>query len=902
MRIVSTRTLHGPNVYHHLPVVLMVVDLEEWADIPSTEIRNFAANLLHFLPGLQTHHCSRGCDGGFVQRLQIGTYMAHIIEHIALELSVLSEIEVTYGKTRYAGKPGLYEIVTRFQNEDGMIECLRQAVGLARAAAISADFSVSDSVEQIRQTVLKNKLGPSAQALVEAAEKRGIPCRRMGPNSLFRLGYGKKSKRIQAAVTDQTSLIGADIAQDKQWTKSILRENLLPVPNGVIVESAGDIHEAIRMIQAPFVIKPLDGNHGNGVGLNLQTEDEALAAFTIAKKFSKSVLVEEMCFGNDYRVLVVNGKMIATALRHPPFVVGDGRKKILRLIEEMNQDPLRGNGHNSILSKIEIDDVLENQLRKQGLDLQAVPSVGTKVFLRLNANLSSGGTATDVTAQVHPQIANLCERAARVVGLDVCGIDLIHDDISAPVSARTQIIEVNAGPGLRMHLSPSEGEPRPVAEPILDMLYPTVEQSRIPILSVTGTNGKTTVVRMLHKIFSDPGDRFIGLTTTDGIWMGKENIFCGDTTGPQSSQVILTDPKVDMAILEIARGGLLRGGLAYDWSDVSVVTNIRPDHIGQDGIEDLEDLIWIKSLVAERVKPGGTLVLNADDEASLGLRNRPQIRKSSLSIFLYSIEGQNPALKEHRRSGGSACWVENGWIYVFHGHLLNKVVRVDEIPITLNGIADFQVSNALAAVSAALAAGATISQISQSLKSFQPLHENRGRLNLYQVQGGYVILDYGHNSDALAAVGRMLSRLPGYRKTAVFGLPGDRTDRLIESCGKTIATFFDRFLLKDDVDLRGRQPRQTPLLIQKGILSINPEASIQIASDQQEAIRLAMEDIRPGEIVGIFYEEFATVMSQLLQYDPQPIDRIPHLKKSADQRVPMAYELEQATIYQESRA
>ncbi len=877
MKIHSTRTLHGPNVYHHLPVVLMTVELEEWTDIPSTDIPNFAANLLQLLPGLQTHHCSRHHEGGLVERLNEGTYMAHIIEHIALELSVLTGIEATYGKTRYAGATGRYEIVTRFQHEEGMKECLRQALDLAQAAATSQKFSLEEALKDIRREISRTKLGPSAQALWDAAKKKKIPCRRLGNNSLLQLGYGKKMKRIQAAVTDQTSLIASDIAQDKSWTKELLKDAFLPVPKGFVIETEFGLQDAIENLSTPFVVKPFNGNHGNGVTLNLKNFDEAKAAFEVAKKYSPQILVEEMCQGKDYRVLVVNGKLVAAAERQPPFVIGDGERSIEQLITEMNEDPRRGNGHENVLSKIQVDEVMIAYLAKKGLTVESVLPAGAKATLRANANLSSGGTATDVTEIVHPQIAALCERASRVVGLDICGIDLIQDEISNPVNASTKIIELNAGPGLRMHLSPSEGKARAVAEPIVEMLFPKEEQGRIPILSVTGTNGKTTTVRMLHKIFSEPGDICVGLTTTDGIWMGSERIFSGDTTGPKSSQVVLSDPKVDMAILEVARGGLLRGGLAYDWSDVSVITNVRPDHIGQDGIEDLEDLVWIKSVVAERVKENGVLVLNADDEASLSLKDHPRVMKTPKRIFLYSIEAQNPNLLEHRLAGGSACWVEKDWVYITHGDVFGRVLRVSEIPATMNGLADFQISNMLGAISAAFAQGASFEQIANGLKAFQPLHENMGRMNLYQVHGGYVLLDYGHNGDALTAIGRMLSKLPGYRKTAILSMPGDRSDHLIESGGQAIAERFDRFFLKDDEDLRGRPSGQTPDLIRKGILAQNPQALIQILPSENEAMLKALHEIRPGEIVVVFYEKFSTVMATLLQFDPVPVAFIPEL-------------------------
>lgn len=885
MRIRSLRTLHGPNVYHYLPVVIMTVDLDELADVSSTQIPQFVSNLLRLLPGIQTHHCSRGRAGGFVERLTEGTYMAHIIEHVALELSVAADIPVNYGKTRNAGKPGLYEIVTRFQNEEGMKEALSQAFDLVMAAINSEPFDLPSTIREIQRFAGKNQLGPSAQSLVDVAKARQIPVRRIGNNSLIQLGQGYKTRRIQAAVTDKTSLVAADIAQDKNCTKRVLEENFLPVPHGYVVSTLEGLHDALTEIKFPVAIKPFDGNHGNGVTLNIKNLHEATESFALARKFSPSVILEEMCQGKDYRILVVDGKLIAAAERIPPQLNGDGVSTIKSLIDQLNSDPKRGVGHQNVLSQVEVDQALLNCLSKQGLQLESVPAKNTRITLRQNANLSGGGTAIDLTAKVHPDVKNLCERAARVIGLDICGIDLIHTDISQPVHEGVKIIEINAGPGLRMHLAPSEGTTRDVASPIIDMLYPNFDNGRIPIISVTGTNGKTTVVRMIHKVLSDKVGDSVGLTTTDGIWIGDHQIFSGDTTGPRSAQVVLSDPKVTHAVLEVARGGLLRGGLAYDWSDIGIVTNMRPDHIGQDGIENLDDIIWIKSLVAERVKEGGTVILNADDEASLSLKYKDGMHEKKRNVFLFSMKGQNAEIQKHREEGGSCCWVENGWIQIYHKGQIFKVCRVIAIPATMNGLAEFHISNCLAATSACFAIGVSAPEIAESLSTFKPIKQNRGRLNLYRIHSGYVVLDYGHNSDAISAIGKLLKKTKSQRKTAVFGMPGDRADQLILDGGKAIAHCFHRYILKDDNDLRNRKPRETPGLIQKAILSENPKAVVSIIEDQFQAISKALDEIQKDEIVAIFYEELNSAMSILLQYDPEPIEALPSHLIQTDVRV-----------------
>ena len=877
VKIISTRAIHGPNVYHHRPVIVMKVDLQEWAEVPSNQIPSFNENLVQFLPNLNAHTCSLGCEGGFLERLRRGTYMAHIIEHIGLELSNLAGMEVNYGKTRYAGQPGHYNIVTRFIHERAMQLCLQQAMELAKAAIHSSHFDVNKVLHEIKEEMVREKLGPSTEALVQAAIRKNIPYRRIGDGSLLQLGYGKNIQRVMTAVTGKTGLISSDIAQDKELTKKVLQEHFLPVPEGIVARSLEEVHEAMKQISPPYVVKPFNGNHGNGVSLNLYSDFDVAEAFEIAREFSRCVLLEEMCEGRDYRLLIINGELIAAAERIPPSVVGDGHLTIQQLINELNKDPRRGRGHESVLTLIEVDEIMLSHLKKQDLSLESVPAKNQKVALRQNANLSSGGSAHDVTDLVHPDIKSMGERAARAIGLDICGIDLIAQDISQPLNKSVKIIEVNAGPGLRMHLAPSSGVTRPVGDKIIEMLYPSNRPSRIPIVSVTGTNGKTTVVRMLHKIFSQQLDLCVGMTTTDGVWIGTQKIYAGDMTGPRSCQSVLSDPKVDVAVLEIARGGLLRGGLAYDWSDVSVITNIREDHIGQDGIEDVDDLVWIKSLIAERVRENGTLVLNADDEKSLNVRNNPRVLEKPRNIFLFSISSHNPVLREHVAKGLSACWVENEHIFIQHKNLKGRLLKLNSIPASLNGLAEFQTSNALASLAASLAAEVPLMQALKGLQEFTPAYENLGRMNIYKIKQGYVILDYGHNGNALQSMGKMLSRLKGYSKTAVVSLPGDRSDDLIAATGRTVSKFFDQFVVKEDKDLRGRASGEVPKLLCKAMHNERPNLPCHVALDETEAVTYALEKMQPNEIITIFYEKLEETLRALHAYDPEPVFFIPEI-------------------------
>lgn len=874
LKILSLKPVYGPSVYHNSPTLNMKIDLENWAETASDEIPGFTDNLLKMLPGLQKHTCSPGYEGGFVERLRRGTYMGHIIEHIALELSDQVGIGVSYGKTRYAGAPGVYQIVTRFLNEEGMKECLKLAVQVAETATKDSNFNFAPHFERMREIILDTSLGPSTKALVEAAEKRNIPWRRLSGHSLIQLGQGKHARRIQTAVTDDTCLIAADLAQDKELTKKILDANFLPVPKGESVSSLEELENLIKPFSPPYVVKPLDGNHGNGVSLNLQTREDVLAAYEQARKFSSSVLIEEMCEGRDYRILVVNGKLAAAAERSPPQVEGDGTKTIWQLIDNLNLDPRRGVGHASTLTRVEVDPIMLSRLKKQNLDLDSLIPAGEIVVLRDNANLSSGGTAADVTSDVHPEKRSICERAARVIGLDICGIDLICPDISKPFKDDSKIIEVNAGPGLRMHLAPSSGKAQPVAEAILEMLYPGEQNGRIPVLSVTGTNGKTSVTRMLHKILGH-GDKVVGMTTTDGIWLGKEKIYTGDTTGPMSTQVVLSDPKSEAVVLEVARGGLLRGGLAYDWSDVSVITNIASDHIGQDGIESIDDIVWIKSLVAERVRIGGTLVLNADDSYSLALKDNPRVRRGHRNIFLYSIHADNPELLNHLSNDGSGAWIENGWVCLYHKGEAIRVLEVADMPCTLGGIAEFQVSNLLAAVSAAIASGISVKQISESLGELMPANENIGRANLYKIRDRYVMLDYGHNEPAFQAMGRLVDNVHGYHKIAIVGLPGDRENKLLEDSAGVIAEHFDEIIIREEKDLRGRLPGVVSNLMAKRIAATDRRVDVKRIPDEVVALRYAIEHSPKDSFIVLFYEDLAVVRDAILEYDPEPVRGIP---------------------------
>lgn len=869
MKIVSLRAIDGPNKFHAHPVLVLTLDLGEWAEVASDEIDGFLARLNSCLPGLREHTCSPGRAGGFLERLARGTYPAHIIEHIALELSSLAGIGVKYGKTIFAGKQGLYDIVTTYRNEPAMMNCLETAVQIFLATAREVPFDLDSALAEIRNIAEAHELGPSGRALMSAAASRGIPVRRIGRESLLELGYGKYRRRLQAAVSDRTSLISTELVQDKAVTKSFLKMALVPVPSGFVARTESELVAGLESLRPPWVIKPVDGHHGQGVTLNLETIEDAKLALIHARKFSTECVVESMVCGRDYRLLVVGKKLIAAGERKPAHVIGDGLATVEQLIEQANLDPRRGDGHCNVLTKISIDDDVHKELATQELKTDSVPSVGRYVRLRGTANISTGGTAGDVTDIVHPEIRCLSERIARLVDLDICGIDLIHSDIRRPPDSDTAVIEVNAGPGLRMHISPSDGRPRDIAGYIVESMYPDGSLGRIPIISITGTNGKTTTTRLVGHILSVSG-LSVGQTTSEGISIGGRLVARGDTTGPLSAKTVLHDPSVEVAVLETARGGITRSGLGYDWSDVGIITNVRPDHFGQDGIESIDDLLHIKSLVAERVRAGGTLILNADDEASASVASREAVRRIPKTYIYYSLNAENTTLQRHLAAGGRGFVVRDGLLLESWNGEETVLAQTEELAFAFHGTADFQVSNALAACAAARVLNVDPVVVREALASFRASELNLGRASVYRVREGYVVLDYGHNQDAIAAVAATARKWNPSRLVGVLGLPGDRSDELLQDCARVAAEMFDSLLLREDVDLRGRKSGEVPELMARVAVESSPQKDLRVHLDTKTAMKDALENMRPGEVVVVFYEKLDEALSVLRAYDPQP--------------------------------
>ncbi len=873
MYIEHMRVLCGPNVWHHRPVLVARLDLEALTRVESCAVEGFADRLVALLPGLRDHRCSRGRPGGFVERLREGTYFGHVTEHVALELSELAGIGVTFGKARRAEREGLYHVVVRYRNEAGMRYLVHAAVALVEALVEGEPYPLEDAVAEARRLVRRTALGPSTRAIVQAAERRGIPWERAGEDSLVRFGYGVHRRSIRAALTSATGAIGVDVARDKDLTKEVLREAFVPVPQGAVVRTEDEAVAAFEELGGPVVVKPLDGNQGRGVTVGVTAPEEARAAFRCAAEHAGRVLVEEQLVGQDYRVLVVGGRLVAASERSPSHVVGDGTRTIAALTDAVNADPRRGEGHEKPLTRIVVDDGVRACLRKQGWSLDDVPPAGTRLLLCGSANLSKGGTARDVTDEVHPEVRAVCERAARAVGLDVCGIDLVAEDITRPLRAgRGGVVEVNASPGLRMHLYPSEGRGRAVGEAIVDLLYPPGTPSRIPITAITGTNGKTTVTRLIGHVLRATG-RTVGMTTTSGVWVGETCIARGDMTGAASARAVLSDPAVEAAVLETARGGIVRRGLGYDWADVAVVTNVRADHLGQDGIETIDDIVHIKALVAERVRDGGTLVVNADDAGALQVLARPAVRRGNKRLVYFSLDPHNPVIRRHLAGGGTAFFARDGWIVEAEGAAEAAVMHAAALPITFGGHADFQVANLLAAVAACRAQGVPAHAIAQALCGFKGTADNSGRVNLYRLGAGYVLLDYGHNPDAFEAMGRFLRRWQPERPLiGVVNVPGDRSDALIRESGRAVARAFDRLVLSEDKDLRGRAPDEVLALLQESVAAEGASVPVEVIPDEVEALRAVLDRIRRGAVAVNFYEHLAPLLALLEEAGAEPVE------------------------------
>lgn len=837
--------LRGPNIWADYPVLELELDLGELRDRASDEITGFNQRLKTWLPSLVEHRCSVGERGGFFQRLERGTYMAHILEHVTLELQTLAGTPVGFGRARETSVEGVYKVAIEIEEEPLAYACVETARTLLLAAIEDQPFDLGPELDRLRALCQDVRLGPSTAAIARAAKTRDIPVRRLNGENLLQLGWGARQRRVWTAETDRTGAIAEAIAQDKELTRQLLRSVGVPVPEGRAVTSAADAWALAQELAGSVVIKPQFGNHGRGVAANLLTKRQIEQAFAAAREEGSRVVCERCIPGADHRLLVVGGRLVAAARRDPAQVLGDGRSTVRELVDEVNRDPKRSDGHATVLTTIKLDAAARALLQEQGLDPESIPPAGAKVLLRRNANLSTGGTATDVTGRVHPEVAARAVEAARVVGLDIAGVDVLAEDIARPLEEQGgAVVEVNAGPGLRMHLEPSSGEAQPVGEAIVDLLFPPGQDGRIPLVAVTGVNGKTTTTRLIAHILQG-GGALVAMATTDGLYLGGRRIDARDCAGPQSARSALLNPLVEAAVLETARGGILREGLGFDRCLVGVVTNIgQGDHLGLRGIETLEDLARVKRCVVEAVPAHGTAVLNAQDPFVVDMASRCRG-----SVCWFAQDAEHRLVRQHRAQGGRAVVVSGGSIRLASGAEEEELVALADLPMTDSGRVRFQVENALAATAAAWSLGVAPGRIRGALTTFLRYpNECPGRWNLFRIGEATVVLDYAHNLSALEALLEALDGLPSRRRTVVFsGL--DREDPVLIEIGRILGDGFDRVVLVRDRGIRDRAEGQLSRLLRRGLEKGRRVKDVREAPDEMSALTGALDTLAAGDLL-----------------------------------------------------
>jgi len=879
MRILDRSVYVGPSLYAHFPVIRLELDLGELENWPSAKLGDaFIDGLLQALPGLAEHGCSYGEPGGFVRRLREdeGTWLGHVLEHVAIELQNVAGEQVTFGKTRGAGKPGVYTVVYEYAQREEGIEAGELAMRLLTSllpaslqthGILPTDWDWPTARDEFIRYAQRRALGPSTASLVHAAEERNIPWLRLNSQSLVQLGYGKYQQRIQATITGKTSHIAVELASDKEETNKILGSLGLPVPRQELVQTEDQAKRSARRIGYPVVTKPYNGNHGRGISIRLTNDDEVVAGFRTAREHSRSVIVETFVTGDDHRLLVVNGELVAATRRTPGHVVGDGVHTVAQLVEVVNQDPRRGVGHEKVLTRLELDAQAEMMLGRVGYDRDSVPKADEVVYLRSTANLSTGGTATDVTDIIHPDNRDMAVRAIKAIGLDVGGVDFLSDNIAESYQTHGGgICEVNAAPGFRMHVAPSEGTPRDVAGPVIDMLFPPGSPSRVPIAAVTGTNGKTTTARMLAHITKMAGFT-PGLTTTDGVYIDGQRTVEGDMTGPMATRMVLADPQIDIAILETARGGLLRAGMGVPFVNVGAVLNIAADHLGMKGIDTLEQLAEVKRIVVEVARD--CAVLNADDPLVLKMAAYTDAK----TICYVTMNPQHALVREHIRAGGRACALEAG----INGQMITLYDKGSHIPLlwthlvpaTLEGRALHNVQNAMFATAMAFSMGIKLDAIRQGLRTFgSTFFQAPGRMNVFDEHPFKVIFDYAHNAHAVGVMADLAQRLDVQgRRIIVMAGPGDRRDEDIRAIAEAVAGRFDHYICRRDDGLRGRDGDEVPLILARTLKAQGvDDTQISIIPDEQEAIDAALRMGQPGDLVLIFADALTRSWKQVIKF------------------------------------
>ncbi len=854
MNILELRIMRGPNYWSikHPKIIVLKLDLEDLKDVLTNEVPGLPERLEKLFPGIYLHRATEGTEGGFLKLVAEGTSFSKVVQHIALELQTMAGMDSGYGR-RYPGREhGVDFVIFSYQQERAGEYAAHAAIRITEALAKGKKVNIVQDVAKLHQIREDEYFGPSTEAIVMEAVSRGIPYINNTKRNIIQLGYGVHQKHIQAAMTSKTSFFAVEAAGDKNETKMILEEAGVPVPRGVIVKNSEELEEAIDELGYPLVLKPLHGNQGKGASINVQSWKEAVRGLSEAQRYSEDVMVEQFIEGFDYRLLVINGKFVAAAKRTPALIVGDGVSTIQELVKETNRDPRRGIGHEKALTHIKIDKISRAILREKDLTLQSVLPAGEVLHLKRTANLSTGGTATDVTDIVHPYNVLMAERIAGIVGLDICGIDVMTNDIAIPLpETRGAVIEVNAAPGLRMHISPTEGLPRNVAEPIINMLFPHGTPTRIPIVAVTGTNGKTTTTRLIAHMLKFKGFQ-VGYTTTDGIYIQDRKIIKGDTTGSYSSEFVLKDPTVNYAVLECARGGMLRTGLAFRNCDIGILMNVSEDHLGLGDIHTVEEMAQVKAVVPRTVCSDGYAILNADDdlvyETHVGL---------NCKVAFFSMDEENPRILKHIAKGGLAAVFENGFISIFKNSYKIRVDRVADIPLTFGGRARFNIQNVLAATLAAYINHFEITEIKTALRTFLPSHETTpGRMNLFKLPKYEVLIDYAHNTASMRAIADFINNVQATHKIGIVAGIGDRREDDMREIGKLAAEMFDEVIIRQDKDLRGKAGEEINRLVIEGLTSVNPDIRYHEINQESRALAHALEYAPEGAFIALFSEDY----------------------------------------------
>jgi len=849
MKIREINAMKGPNYWsvRRHKLIVMVLDLEDMEERPSNTIDGFYERLKAMFPSMYEHRCSVGEPGGFFQRVEEGTWMGHIIEHIALEIQTLAGMDVGFGRTRGYGEKGVYNVVFAYMEESVGRYAAEVAVAVCEALIKGEQYDLAPHIQKMRELREDSRLGPSTGSIVEEAEARGIPWIRLNKYSLCQLGYGANQKRIQATVTSETSSIGVELACDKEDTKFLLEQAEVEVPRGDIIRRESSLEAACKYVGFPLVIKPVDGNHGRGITVDIQNYDEALIAFRAAKESSNSgaIIVEKFIKGEDYRLLVINHKLVAAAKRTPAHVIGNGKSTVQELIDEVNKDPRRGYGHENVLTQITVNDLTKTIIKDAGYTLDSVIAKDEMLILKDTANLSTGGTAEDVTDILHPANVSMAERISKIIDLDICGIDVMTTDITKPLSETGgAVLEVNAGPGFRMHLAPTKGLPRNVAGYVIDKLFPKGNTGRIPIIAITGTNGKTTTSRLIAHIAKMNGYR-VGYTTSDGVYIQNRLLMKGDCTGPASAEFVLKDPTVNFAVLECARGGLLRAGLGFKQCDIGIVTNVAADHLGLKGIHTIEQLAKVKGVIPETVLPNGYTILNADDDLVYDMR-----RTVNCNVALFSMDENNPRIKALQRLHGITAIYENGYVTICRGEWKMRVMKAEDIPLTYGGKAAFMIQNVLAAVLAANIHGISIEDMKAGLETFIPsASQTPGRLNLFEFKNFSILLDYAHNPAGMRALQKFTNNIEATVKVGIIAGVGDRREEDTNQIGSIAAEMFDEIIIRQDKHLRGKTEQELIKMLNDGIKMKDPNKKTTIIPSEKEAITYAVKNAVKGSLI-----------------------------------------------------